>query len=246
MGIDTNIAYESAESDATVAQVVRWRDNKIVCTYEARVPAHILINQLYFIYRWYFNCYYAPETKGMGYALVRGCIERGMRNVYYYKRLDRDHPEMTPYPGWDTNSRTRPLMDQTATELICRRDPSNGKPEPDIIPDAKTLHEIRNLGREPSGAFKSRNGTTTTTTRSASRFASLVTRSTYLHRTKHEAEEEKRAEFETNCALISSGSGTGYGRISLRSSREAPTKTDPVASSWRGSCRCYSPRRTPA
>lgn len=158
MGVDTDIAYESPDSDATVAQVVRFSDNKIVATYEARVPSYLLLEQLYCLYRWYNNCYYAIETQGIGYDLVRRCIDRGMNNVHYYKRYDKDYPEPTSFPGWETKANTRPLMDQTFTELFCHRD-RDGKVDPLInIPDAKTQKEIRGLTRTPSGSFKSSRG----------------------------------------------------------------------------------------
>ena len=152
MGVDTDVAYESPDSDATVAQVVRFSDNKVVCTYEARVPSHLLMEQLLAIYRLYFNCYYAIETAGMGYDLVRRCYDRGMQNCHYYKRYDADNPEPTKYPGWETKAQTRALMDQTFTELLCQRNRSTGAAEPDIIiPDAKTIREIRGLSRSADG-----------------------------------------------------------------------------------------------
>lgn len=197
MGVDTDIAYESPDSDATVAQVVRWRDNKIVLTYEARVPSHLLISQLYYIYRWYFNCYYAIETAGMGYDLVRRCIDRGMNNVHYWKRYDADIPDASKYPGWQTDSKTRPLMDQTLTELLCHRNSDSGSPEPDIIiPDAKTLKEIRGLTRTQTGAFKSARGHDDHV--DALDIALCIARDSYsgLHRQKDVEEERKREEFE--------------------------------------------------
>ena len=159
MGVDTDIAYESADSDASVAQIVRFRDNKVVATYEARVPSYLLLEQLYCLYRLYNNCYYAIETAGMGYDLVRRCIDRGMSNAHYYKRYDKDYPEPTSFPGWETKTNTRPLMDQTFTELLCNRDRQTGKIDPLLnIPDETTIREIRGLTRTQTGSFKSSRG----------------------------------------------------------------------------------------
>ena len=160
MGVDTDVAYESDESDFTVAQVVRVSDNKLVATYTAKVGSHELIKQLYCLYKWYWNCYYAIETAGMGYDLVRRSIDVGMGNCHYYKRLDADNPEPTKFPGWETAKPfMRAAMDQTLLEYVCHRDPHTGKSDPlCIIPDAKTIAEIRGLIRKPSGAFKSKNG----------------------------------------------------------------------------------------
>lgn len=160
MGVDTDIAYESEESDATVAQIVRFRDAKLVCTYEAKVGSHELMKQLYCLYRWYWNCYYAIETAGMGYDLVRRCIDAHMGNTFYYKRTDADYPDETKFPGWETQKPfMRAQMDQTLLEMLCHRNPATGKPEPAcIIPDGKTINEICNLSRTPSGSFKSTRG----------------------------------------------------------------------------------------
>jgi hypothetical protein len=203
MGVDTDVAYESPDADATVAQVVRWRDNKIVATYEARVPSYLLIEQLYCLYRWYNNCYYAIETAGMGYDLVRRCMDRGMQNTYYWKRLDKDYPDLSAYPGWQTDMKTRPLMDQTFTELLCRRDRDSGKPTPEIvIPDAQTIREIRGLSRTPSGSFKSSRGHDDHY--DALCIALCIARDSYsgLHRQNEVREREMREEFEARFAAI--------------------------------------------
>jgi hypothetical protein len=197
MGVDCDQAYESPDSDATVAQVVRFSDNKIVCTYEARVPSYKLLEQLFYIYRWYFNCYYAIETAGIGYDLVRRCVDKGMGNVHYYKRYDADVPEPTKFPGWETKAQTRPVMDQTFTELACARNRETFKPEPDIIiPDAKTINEIRGLSRTPTGAYKSNRGHDDHY--DALCIALCIARDPYsgLHRQRVVEEEDKRKDFE--------------------------------------------------
>lgn len=159
MGIDTNIAYESLTSDATVVQIVRWRDQKLCATYEARVPEYILREQIHLAYQWYGHPYYAPETKGIGYALVRSLIDMGMDNVYYWKRLDKDHPEPSSFPGWETTERTRPLMDECLVQIICNRNRETNLPEPlAIIPDRKTLRELAGLTRTTTGALKAASG----------------------------------------------------------------------------------------
>lgn len=159
MGVDTNIAFESSDSDASVAQIIRFRDRKIVATLEARVPEHILRQQLIYAYYFYQRPYYAVETKGMGYQLVRTLIDAGMHNVHYWKRYDAEMPEPSRYPGWETTEKTRPLMDQTFTALALHRDPHTGKPAPDlIITDEPTYKEITGLTRQATGAFKANRG----------------------------------------------------------------------------------------
>jgi hypothetical protein len=207
MGVDTDIAYESPDSDATVAQIVRFSDCKLVATYEARVGSHLLMQQLYALYRWYNNCYYAVETMGMGYDLVRRCIDRGMANTHYYKRYDKDHPEPTSFPGWETGKPfMRAMMDQTLLEMICRRDPQTGKAMPAcIIPDRKTVQEISGLSRQPSGAFKSSRGKDDHV--DALEIAWCIALDPYSGLIKKELQrkEEERQEFELNFKWITQG-----------------------------------------
>jgi hypothetical protein len=206
LGVDTDVAYDSPDSDATVGQVVRFRDNKVVLTYEARVPSHLLFEQLFFIYEWYNKAFYAIEAVGMGYDLMRRCYDGGMMNAYEWKRLDQQFPEPStkPYLGWQTDIRTRPMMDYTFTELLCRRDRDSGKPDPFInVPDAKTIREIRGLTREmPSGKFKSSRGHDDHY--DALCIALCIARDPYagLHRASEAAEEEKRKEFEWRFSAI--------------------------------------------
>jgi hypothetical protein len=197
MGVDMNQAYENKDSDATVAQVLRFRDNKVVATYEARVAPHIVINQLYYLYRWYFNCYYAIETAGQGYYALRMCRERGMTNVYYWKREDKENAEPSAHPGWQTDRITRPVMDNTMMEMICRRDPQTGKPMPAIIiPDKKTVDEIRGLTRQGDGGFKSSHKHDDHY--DALAIAACIQRDPYsgLYRQTEREEKEKKDEFE--------------------------------------------------
>jgi hypothetical protein len=159
LGIDTQTNFESIESDATVCQVVRFSDQKVCATYEARVPAHTLMKQLWLIYLWYQHPYYAIETKGIGFALVRDCIDMGMTNCYYWRRYDKDHAEPTSFPGWDTNARTRPLMDEVLIKGICERNPETNRPMPGFIcPDRSTLKQLQSLTRTQTGALKAQNG----------------------------------------------------------------------------------------
>jgi hypothetical protein len=154
MGIDTQIAFDSDTADNTVAQVLRVRDKKIVATYTAKVPSYRLRDQLKLIYTWYNNAYYAVETQGIGYGLSRELIDAGMHNTYYWKRLDRDVPEESKYPGWQTDAKTRPIMEQALIECLSARDP-DGRPMPlCIITDKRTFDELTTVKRDAYGKIK--------------------------------------------------------------------------------------------
>jgi hypothetical protein len=151
MGVDTQIAFDSDEADFTVAQILRVKDRKIVGTYRAKVPVYRLREQLHLLYEWYNRPYYAIETEGIGYGLIRELIDLGMHNTYFWKRLDAMLPEDTKYPGWETNHKTRPIMEQALIECLAHRDP-DGRPDPlVIITDYETFREIESLKRDSTG-----------------------------------------------------------------------------------------------
>ena len=39
----------------------------------------------------------------MGYEMVRRAIDMGMANCHYWKRYDADVPDLSTFPGWQTD-----------------------------------------------------------------------------------------------------------------------------------------------
>jgi len=107
-------------------------------------------------------------------------------------------------------------MDQTFTELVCHRNRDSGKPEPDVIvPDAKTIKEIRGLSRTPTGAFKAKSGHEDHY--DALCIALCIARDSFsgLHRQKEVKEEAQRNEFEARFAAINTPLGANRNHPSL-------------------------------
>jgi hypothetical protein len=159
MAVDTNNAYESPDADKSCAVVMRYSDRKVVAIYVASVPEHELRQQIFLAYQWYRHPYVGVEIKEMGYQLIRSLIKMGVTNYYEWKRHDRDFPEPTKYPGWQTDRVTRPLMDNTFIEHLCNRDPQTHKPAPlMIVPDRDALKQIAGIRRGDSGSLKHQHG----------------------------------------------------------------------------------------
>lgn len=198
MGVDCGIAYEVPTNDATVAQVLRFSDSKVVATMVARAPDYLLREQIFLLYQWYNHAYYAVELKGIGYQLMRSLVEMGASNCYYWKRLDAELPEPSKYPGWETSNKTRPIMDEVMVRMICTRDPITNLPAPQInIPDAYTLHELQGLARQPTGSIKSNTGHDDAY--DALAIAAVIAEDPYggMHRKGKEPTAEQRREFES-------------------------------------------------
>jgi hypothetical protein len=159
IGVDTNQAYGSLESDPSAVVVMRYRDRKVCAVYTGHVPGHVLREQVFLAYRFYLRAYLGVETAGMGYQLVRDLVDMGVSNFYSWKRLDRTMPEPSEYPGWQTDDRTRPIMDSKFIEHLCYRDPVTYKVEPKFnIPDYETIKQIQGIRRGATGSLKSAHG----------------------------------------------------------------------------------------
>lgn len=155
IGVDTAAAYESEEADWTVAQVIERERDEQVAVYAAKVPPHRLRDQLYLLYRWYNNGYLAIETENVGYALPRQLFDMGARNQYYWKRMDSDVPKQTDYLGWETSWKTRPDMESILVELVGKRAPGGGGPDPGIVlHDQLTIQQMQSVKRYPDGRIK--------------------------------------------------------------------------------------------
>jgi hypothetical protein len=160
IGVDTNQAYEDLDSDASAAVVMRYRDRKVCAVYTAHAPGHILREQIFLAYKWYMRAFLAVETEGLGYQLIRDLIEMGANNYYRWKAAHKPQEDSpTDYPGWQTDSKTRPMMDAKFIEALCWRDPQTNKLEPKInIPDYEAINQITGIRRESDGGLKSKHG----------------------------------------------------------------------------------------
>jgi hypothetical protein len=155
IAVDLGRAYMNKDADDTFAHVLRRHDQKQVCVYQAKVPPTEVRQQLYLLHRYYNNALMVVETdEGIGYSLVRELYDMGCTNQYYWTRLDKDIPHPTDYMGWETNPKTRPIMQETLVEEVNRRTP-DGKPWPGvIIRDYETYRQLTNLERDPNGTIE--------------------------------------------------------------------------------------------
>ena len=94
-------------------------------------------------------------------------------------------------------------MDQHSPNSSALATAIAGKPEPDVIvPDAKTIKEIRGLTRTPTGAFKAKSGHEDHY--DALTIALCIARDSFsgLHRQQRVVEDAQRNEFEARFAAI--------------------------------------------
>lgn len=162
IAVDCANTFENAKADATVAQLID-RDTLDQCiVYEARVPQYKLKVQLDRMYRYVkqgsgSEPLLAIETAGIGFSLVRDLMDMGCTNQYRYKRFDTDilDPD-SKWLGWETNFRTRPIMDDALKEAVGHYDRA-GEPDPLVkIYDKRTFLEMMSLAQYGEDGMKAK------------------------------------------------------------------------------------------
>ncbi len=157
MPMDLAHAYENVDADDSFAHVFKRTMHGLVqvACYQAKVPPYRLREQVYLLHKFYNDALLAIETEdGIGYSMVRELFDMGATNQYYWKRIDADIPKVTDYLGWETNPRTRPIMQETLVEEVNKLGPG-GKPEPGIvIRDWTTYTQFTNAERQPNGTIE--------------------------------------------------------------------------------------------
>lgn len=157
MAVDCANSFENVKADQTVCQVLDRETLEQLMVYTARVPQYKLKEQLWRMYRFLGNPLLVVETAGIGFSLVRDLFDLGCTNQYRYKRFDTDvlDPD-SKWLGWETNFRTKPVMDDALTECICHYD-REGNPDPlVIIYDKLTFQELATLARYGEDGIKAR------------------------------------------------------------------------------------------
>ena len=159
IGVDGSNNWESNDTDAWVAQVLRRSDRKQVAVMEMKVPPNVVREQLALLYEFYNRAYLGIEMEGSAIAVARDLYAMGCTHQYMYKRMDAD-PYMEPskYLGWETNAKSRPEMQGVLVEAIGARD-IDDNPCPTItLRDPKTYSELGSCTRDSSGKIANHGG----------------------------------------------------------------------------------------
>lgn len=123
MGVDTSLGTESG--DWQVACVLDIETGEQVAEFRAKMDTDIAVDQIEWLGLFYNNAYTGIETSGgYGIPFIRHIHDRGLLNLYERESFDRYSRTYMKKPGWDTNTKTRPLIvSETKTmvrEELCR------------------------------------------------------------------------------------------------------------------------------
>ena len=106
MGVDTGGTQD--DSDYSTFCIVDIDTREVVCTFQDRASIPVFSKLCCMYGDMYGSAYMVIESTGVGFATVNEiCWNQGYENVHM--RVDRKG-KRTKFPGFDTNSRTRPLI----------------------------------------------------------------------------------------------------------------------------------------
>jgi hypothetical protein len=160
IAVDPASAYESEDSDWTVAVVLRRHDEKQVAVYRTKAQMHDVEQQLALLYEWYNRPLLAVETDAAeGYGLSHNLYHHhNVKNQYFWKRLDTAITKSTEYLGWQTDPKTRPVMQSTLVHAMAQLEDwvkadRPGAP-PLCIRDLETWREMSSCERDVYGKIE--------------------------------------------------------------------------------------------
>jgi hypothetical protein len=160
VGVDGSNDWMAPDSDSWVAQVLRRRDRKQVATYEMKCPPSVVRDNLYMLYLYYHRPLLGIEMEGSAIAVARELFIMGATRQYRWKRMDTDpyKTQSMDYLGWESNMKTRPVMQNLLVEAIGNRD-ADDHPAPTIIlRDEKTFNQLSECTRDEWGKIQNHSG----------------------------------------------------------------------------------------
>jgi hypothetical protein len=160
IGVDGSNDWQVPDSDSWVAQVLRRRDRKQVAVYEMKCPPSVVRENLRRLYLYYNRALLGIEMEGSAIAVARELFILGVTRQYRWKRMDVDPYKAVgmDYLGWETNVKTRPVMQNLLVEAIGNRD-SEDRPDPSItLRDEKTYSQLAECTRDEWGKIANHSG----------------------------------------------------------------------------------------
>lgn len=116
-GLEINAAGK--QGDYSVATVIRKRDAKVVARWRGHIDPDLFGEELFTLGVFYNNALIGVESNNHGLTTISSLKRLYYRNIYRRERgMEEWFEESTARLGWQTNSKTKPLMiDSLATAI---------------------------------------------------------------------------------------------------------------------------------
>ena len=149
LSIDPSQGIEG--SDWTVGFVGEVQSGKQVAEFRATIDPDLAVNQLEALGIYYNKAKVIVETNGgYGWPYVRHLLDRNTLPMYERMAFDRATRMLTKRPGWDSNTKTRPLIWTEMKEAV--------RKEHAKVRSIETISELRSLWENDQGKIEARPG----------------------------------------------------------------------------------------
>lgn len=108
IGVDT--AGGNEKGDYSCASVIRTRNMKYVARFRAKIPPDMFAHEVMKLGMKYNEALLGVEKIMHGHMILQILIDNAYPNLYYHSDYDALRGQMSPAPGWNTSSKTKPLM----------------------------------------------------------------------------------------------------------------------------------------
>jgi len=156
IGADSAMGHDDRSHSRSAAEVIDMATFEQVAEYEAAAPPHVFAKDLSFLGRAYNEALLMPEVQSSGGG--------GGREVVVYLRDEWNYPNIgvwrgandrirSPNPilyGWETSSRTKPMMLARLQQVVLDRSL--------LVHSRALLTQLRTYGEKDSGAFEALSG----------------------------------------------------------------------------------------
>lgn len=147
--IGADVAEGLEKGDYSVG-VVGDEDMNIVASWRGHIDPDLFGKELVKMAKYYNNSYLGVERNNHGLTTLKSIQNEDYYNIYYSKIYDKIADSVTQKIGWDTNTRTKPLMIDRLAEWI--REKWIG------IKWKTLLHECLTYVREDNGKTNAQEG----------------------------------------------------------------------------------------
>lgn len=115
--IGADVAEGKAEGDYSVG-MVGSDDFKVHCMWYGHIDPDLFGEELVKLAKYYNQAYLGVENNNHGLATIKAIQKKEYWNLYFTKTYDRITDKTTQKVGWNTNSKTKPLMIDKLKEFV--------------------------------------------------------------------------------------------------------------------------------
>lgn len=115
--IGADVAEGKADGDYSVG-IVGSEDFKLNCMWYGHIDPDLFGVELAKLARYYNDAYLGVENNNHGLATLKAIQKEDYWNLYFAKSYDRITDKITQKLGWNTNSKTKPLMIDKLKEFV--------------------------------------------------------------------------------------------------------------------------------